>query len=86
MTKLEELQESSSIKLGKIMFGMITLEDPTDPEGKILQLVKDTFTVDELAAVACDTAANKLEEFINSNPQAKQLVGMARMVSKEKKE
>lgn len=86
MSKLQELQESSSIKLGKIMFGMITLEDPNDPDGKILQLVKDTFTLDELAAIACDTAANKLEDFINSNPQAEQLVGMARMVSKKKKE
>jgi hypothetical protein len=83
-TKREQLLQASAAKVGSVMFAIVKLKDPADPEDTIYQMVKDTFTYDELIAVVCDSAANHLINVVNENPEMAAIIGaMKEMQNKE---
>ncbi len=81
--KRVELLQAAAAKVSAVMFAIVKLKDPADPEEIVFQLVKDTFTYDELVAVCCDSAANHLLKVVDENPEMAAIIGMMKEMQKK---
>jgi hypothetical protein len=84
-TKRLELLTAAATKVSAVMYAIVSLDDPEDPEDTIFQLVKDTFTYDELIAVCCDSAATHLINVVDKNPEIATIIGMMKELKNKDK-
>lgn len=70
------LLNTAAAKVSAVMYAIVKLKDPADPDETIFQMVKETFTYDELVAVCCDSAANHLIQVVDENPEMAAIIGM----------
>lgn len=84
MKKYQTLMEESAVKMNTIMLAMVELDESDESEEIIFNLVKETFSYDELVFSVCMEAGSLLEKTIKKYPELGIILLRSKEINKNK--